>query len=835
LTTSVIIPVYNLEGYRLRNFKFVLQRCLESKADEIIVVEQLDTGKKGLALPEDDRINHIMVESELGYVHKTLICNIGVQNATGDYIIFNDADIYMKLDDVIDQIDPETDKVIKPFECFVKFDEDITNEFINKRRVKAKNCSVIHDLGAGAIVLHKQSFLDIRGYDERYMGWGFEDKEFADRVTKIFDVKILPFKGVHLYHDTHTPFDALDRNSALYRLSKKSMFVNIDQYVKDIRSLIPYIKRISSRKIKKLDKSNFLNKLTSVGQTPIKSAKIKMFEGKIEKSPIQKICHVTAPAWIPDKADLYKREELARESYITAKIVYEKERIGLQQLAITDSKHTYTNIQQKELRRSSNDIGDKKGLPYLKDLLDIAAETGADMLIYTNSDCCISPDFYTWVANSTAPVIEFHRKDVFGEINTLEDVYNNPFRLHATGVDALAIRTDFWAKYRSKINFDFFIGEPHWDTSLCGIFRRLGVSSVNTEHLYHPQHSRAWSTANLTVAGKHNTELYKEFLDCGLLQSEILSIPTIDTSIVMVHYGHDPLRLAAIRKNFEMLAHQDLDVQYVFVELIFDETAFPEFVDNPQIKHIQLPATDAHKNLWQKEVMMTIGAKEADGEYIIFIDSDVHSTRTDWFRRIRNKLKDDPRKMVQGFRMCCDSEDPQEHSFISVASTIVFNFQCDLPPNPGLVWGVSKSMLEINDYLNSYMIYGGGDSMFMHEYLQGNDDNQMPEFWINTFDKIEEINRPITQTAIIDCVDDDVIHCNHGKVGRRNYKTRHYMTGYFTKPIQELVVKDENGLLTWVDPNCPERRMCSRRYDMESIHLVRDICTQILNESKVGV
>jgi cellulose synthase/poly-beta-1,6-N-acetylglucosamine synthase-like glycosyltransferase len=827
LTTSVIIPIYNLQGYRLRNFEFVLQRCLESKADEVIVVEQIK-GKSTLELPEHDRLTHILVDTELNYVHKTLICNVGGQAATGDYLIFNDVDIYVKLDEVIAAIDPEVDHVIKPFQYFAKFDEELTNSFISQRKVTAKNCSLIHDLGAGAIVIKRQSFLDIRGYDERYMGWGFEDKEFADRVTKIFDIKVLDKKGVHLFHEVTTPFEALDRNSALYRMSKKSMFINVDKYIQSIRSILPYIKEIKSRKVNTEKKKAFINNLTGIGQQPSKKpTSAEEFVDEMQFEPIKHICHVTAPALIPDKLDLFKREQLALLSYTNS---IKPEGIELSYVIVTDSDYEI-DFYTEPTKRNSSDVGDTKGLPYLKDLYDQAVATGADCVVYTNSDCALSPRFYETIANMKGPILEFHRMDVFGEIKNLNDLYDNAHVVHQTGVDGIAIRTDFWAKYRNKINFEFFIGEPHWDTSICGIFRRLGLSAINTDQLYHPRHQTAWNTANLSPAGEHNTVLYKEYLDNGLLESHILSVPNVDTSVVMVHYGHDPIRLAAIRKNFEMLQHQDLDVEYVFVEMVFDDTtAFPELADKPNFTHIQLPATDRHKNIWQKEAMMNIGAKQAKGEYIIFIDSDVHSTKPDWFRRIRNKLKDNPHKMVQGFRLCRDSEFPVEHSFVSNAAEVVFQYRCDLMHNPGLVWGITKNMLEINDYLNPYMIYGGGDSIFMYEYL-GSESNKLEDAWIVSFDRINHIKREAVHPAIIDCVDDDIVHCNHGKVGKRNYRTRHYMTGYFTKELDDLVTLDENELLVWMNPDCPERKMCMKRYEMDSIHTVRDICTGILNES----
>ena len=236
---------------------------------------------------------------------------------------------------------------------------------------------------------------------------------------------------------------------------------------------------------------------------------------------------------------------------------------------------------------------------------------------------------------------------------------------------------------------------------------------------------------------------------------------------------------------------------------------------------------DSNRGLWQKEALMNIGAKAATTKYIIFLDSDVHSNKTDWLSRIRGKLEEDERVMVQGFTICRDSKFPERHSFVSRAGKLVFDIRSDLMHNPGLVWGISKSLLELNDYLNPYMIYGGGDSMFVEEYLNGN--NILGRCWITQFPKVKHLKRNVKQNGIIDCVDDNLVHCNHGLIGKRNYCTRHHMTTFFSKEMNELVKLDSRGLLKWVNSECPERLMCGKRYDMDNIDTTRRICKDILD------
>ena len=121
---SVIIPIYNSEKY--------LHECLDSvinqtyKDIEIILVDDGSTDKSSSICDEyakkDERIK-VFHTSNNGPSHAR---NIGIDNATGEYIVFQDSDDYIELnmieDTVKEALKSDSDLVISGHKTF--FEEE---------------------------------------------------------------------------------------------------------------------------------------------------------------------------------------------------------------------------------------------------------------------------------------------------------------------------------------------------------------------------------------------------------------------------------------------------------------------------------------------------------------------------------------------------------------------------------------------------------------------------------------------------------------------------------------------------------------------------------------
>ena len=203
---SVIIPIFNLTSYRVRNFLFVLDELLRTNVNDIIVVEQICTEYE-----ESTALAHIRNNKKFRYIkhitdnteiEKTKLINIGVSHSTSKFISMIDADIFFNYDNAFKQVE-DSDLAIQPFTHFVKLNQENSANFIKKPQVdiNASPDEKICCYSAGAFIMSREFYDHIGGMDEGYTGWGWEDREFQDRVKNNTDIKVLDMVGCHLYHD----------------------------------------------------------------------------------------------------------------------------------------------------------------------------------------------------------------------------------------------------------------------------------------------------------------------------------------------------------------------------------------------------------------------------------------------------------------------------------------------------------------------------------------------------------------------------------------------------------------------------------------------------------
>ena len=312
-----------------------------------------------------------------------------------------------------------------------------------------------------------------------------------------------------------------------------------------------------------------------------------------------------------------------------------------------------------------------------------------------------------------------------------------------------------------------------------------------------------------------------EDVDFILNEEFCLKKTEIDTAIIVVYYGDDEKRKNSTNIFLEKLKIQKLDFCLIFVELLFDKDA--QFEDKIKTfknhKYMKFYGKDDNKYLWQKECLINIGCKNAkEFKYYILLDSDIYSDNLLWLSSIRNKLHENGMKLVHGFRMSIDTED-HLLSTVSYGASLT-DFDCDLPINPGLCWGISREYFEKINGLNTWFYVGSGDSTFVFEttgYYSG---------YLKIDDCFKNYYRYDTQKTIPDCVDIDVVHINHGYFKERAYTTRLYCVNKFNKAINETVYINDHGLLTWIDNDCKEKSIIKRKSEMISNEEVDKILIQ---------
>jgi hypothetical protein len=399
--------------------------------------------------------------------------------------------------------------------------------------------------------------------------------------------------------------------------------------------------------------------------------------------------------------------------------------------------------------------------------------------------------------------------------------------VYSIGLDGFAIRASLFQEVRELLP-DFVVGEPHWDTIYSGLFRRLLPVQRDHERLFHPKHPQVWDLAHATPAGVHNHELFVRSLNRGVAEKTLISnAPNhTDTAIVVAVFGKDPVRIEANIAGLREQLKQDLYADFFLVELLDEQSgsAYPEDLLN-LVKHIPVTASDSSSGLFQKEALYNRGWRTAleqqSYEHFIFLDADIYCEQYDWFRRIRARLEEEPKRAVQGWRTVRDTEDP-DLLYSSVGAAFVFNLQTGLPLNPGMCWGLHRSVLEMGDGFNPYCVDCAGDSAFVAEYL--NTSVQQYDPWLYQWNWFREIERSIPFHAELDCVPMDVVHVHHGPLKQRNYDGFRYALDAFP-PLRDLVRLNGDGILEWRDGKCLERRILEHRASMVS----REAVDQLLD------
>jgi len=248
---TFLVPIFNLEGDRLENFKFVLSKLVETEAN-ILVVEQVNTSrnKKSAAadISEKLNVNYVTVKINDKSIRKSVIINRGTDIIDTEFVWVNDCDCYLKFNDILKIIDTKYD-FIQPYIYAKMLDINDSNKI--RKNIPTEICfdsNLISGFGTLSFIYRKKAFLNIGGMNEDARGWGFEDRELDKRVKSANYVKILKHKGIHLYRPKSRDFDPL--MYILERVEEKYSFSSWCEFCANLQLPveIPTINKKSNKK-----------------------------------------------------------------------------------------------------------------------------------------------------------------------------------------------------------------------------------------------------------------------------------------------------------------------------------------------------------------------------------------------------------------------------------------------------------------------------------------------------------------------------------------------------------------------------------------------------------
>ena len=191
-------------------------------------------------------INHIFVKND-GIFNKSWGCNIGAKTAKGDYLIFNDSDLFLKLNTyhlalkLLNKYD-----IINPYKTIYYLDEKNSNSFasnnynfnLNNLISRSYESTVI---SGGIFLIKKEKYLQLKGFDEDCYGWGIEDGVFDIKIKKSkLSINMINDIVVHTHHIGETKGDNYysykNMNENIYRKYESMSEEQFNEKIKSVKS-----------------------------------------------------------------------------------------------------------------------------------------------------------------------------------------------------------------------------------------------------------------------------------------------------------------------------------------------------------------------------------------------------------------------------------------------------------------------------------------------------------------------------------------------------------------------------------------------------------------------
>jgi len=218
----------SLANQTCKNFKFTVIDGGSKNIDE------LKQYFSSLKFPNIDLLEHNLV----GKFHKSLLNNIAIRKATTPYIMTSDADIFFA---------PKFFETLIPLLSEEKFIESRTmywypsmmqemyagrkNPFDDIETCKLGRIKKRTTPG-GCQCAHKNLWEKVRGYDERYIGWGSEDVDLWRRMCMANNCKAIwlgeSIESIMLFHQHHDKIDHAEEMKDQYK--NLNYYYNIKSY-----------------------------------------------------------------------------------------------------------------------------------------------------------------------------------------------------------------------------------------------------------------------------------------------------------------------------------------------------------------------------------------------------------------------------------------------------------------------------------------------------------------------------------------------------------------------------------------------------------------------------
>ena len=198
---TFILTYMGADKYRQKNIDFVIK-----KIQSLPIVKQILVVEQGMERTYFNEFIDIIFVKKPGLFHKSLLYNIGVKYSKYDLLFFHDIDLFMNQKSYLKSIEDLKDyDVVDPYLTIMYFDENSSKGIMKGLRKSGKRPYKILTSGVisgGCFLMKKEKFNEIGGFDERCIGYGYEDDVFdiKMKLNKLNIKRNKEYYCVHLYH-----------------------------------------------------------------------------------------------------------------------------------------------------------------------------------------------------------------------------------------------------------------------------------------------------------------------------------------------------------------------------------------------------------------------------------------------------------------------------------------------------------------------------------------------------------------------------------------------------------------------------------------------------------
>lgn len=211
---SYIIGYRQSSADRLTGLKFVLSWLTKFLPEtEIILVEQDEKPKLDIPLPANCKKFFVY---NPGLYNRCWAFNVGVKKTDKEILLFADSDMFLSREDYLmcfeacleyEAVNPNGNRVI-----------NVGDADPDKLAFKELEHRKLWTFAAGIMLMQRQAFEKIGGWDERFEGWGVEDDAIAHLIRNVLSNITLNCRMYHVDHARST-FDG--KTQPNYLLNKK--------------------------------------------------------------------------------------------------------------------------------------------------------------------------------------------------------------------------------------------------------------------------------------------------------------------------------------------------------------------------------------------------------------------------------------------------------------------------------------------------------------------------------------------------------------------------------------------------------------------------------------